>query len=74
MYLADFHIHSTFSDGRLTIAELVDFYGGLGFGAIAITDHVCETNGLFGLGAKYLKWTVRQDNFKQYIGEIHKQA
>ncbi len=74
MYLADFHLHSTFSDGKLSIAELVDLYGELGFGAIAITDHICETNGLFGIGAKYLKWTVQQENFTKYISEIHEQA
>jgi hypothetical protein len=42
MILADLHIHSTFSDGKLTIPQLVDFYGRRGFGAIAITDHLCE--------------------------------
>ncbi len=74
MFLADLHIHSKFSDGRLSIAEIVDLYGKLGFGAIAITDHICETNGLFGAGAKYLDWTVRADNFDSYIQEIKKEA
>lgn len=27
MLLTDLHVHSTFSDGKMTIAELVDFYG-----------------------------------------------
>ena len=70
MFLADLHIHSRYSDGRLTIPEIVDLYGRLGFGAIAITDHICESKGLFGIGAKYLKWTVRPDNFSTYIQEI----
>ncbi len=42
MILGDFHIHSNFSDGRFSIPEIVDLFGGRGFGAIAITDHLCE--------------------------------
>lgn len=74
MFLADLHIHSQYSDGKLSIPEIVDLYGKLGFGAIAITDHICETNGIFGAGAKYLDWTVRADNFKNYIDEINSEA
>lgn len=35
----DLHIHSTFSDGMLRPAELVDLASSLGLAAIAITDH-----------------------------------
>lgn len=35
----DLHMHSTFSDGRLTPAELVDNCARLGFAAMALTDH-----------------------------------
>lgn len=37
--LVDLHLHSTFSDGRLTPAELVARAAGLGLRAIAIADH-----------------------------------
>ncbi len=33
------HIHTTCSDGELTIAEVVRIYAGLGFDFIALTDH-----------------------------------
>ena len=36
MFLADFHVHTTWSDGKLSIAEVVDLFGKRGFGAIAI--------------------------------------
>ena len=39
----DFHIHSTWSDGHLTIGEIVEMYGKTGFDVIAITDHVLDT-------------------------------
>jgi len=66
MFLADLHIHSTFSDGKLTIPELVDFYGKRGFGAIAITDHLCEMNTMLGVAASYLGHTLTPATFPIY--------
>ena len=38
--LCDFHVHTTWSDGRLSIREVVDLYGQTGrFDVVAITDH-----------------------------------
>ena len=39
--LCDFHVHTQWSDGKLTVAEVVDLYGSTGkFDVIAITDHI----------------------------------
>ena len=39
--LCDFHVHTKWSDGRLSIREVVDLYGSTGkFDVIAITDHI----------------------------------
>lgn len=38
--LCELHAHSTWSDGDLSVAALVDLYGRAGFDALAITDHV----------------------------------
>ena len=39
--LCDFHVHTRWSDGRLTVREVVDLYGQTGkFDVIAITDHI----------------------------------
>lgn len=67
MMLADFHVHSTFSDGKLTIAELVDFYGTRGFGCIAITDHICEKKSFLGFAAGALKFSLREETFHEYL-------
>jgi len=72
--MADFHIHSNFSDGRHSVAEIVDFYGRRGFGAIAITDHLCETRTFLGRGAYYLNRTLTPENFPFYIETIKKEA
>ena len=38
-YKADFHAHSTISDGKNTVAEMLERYYSAGFSIVAITDH-----------------------------------
>ncbi len=73
MILADFHIHSCFSDGKHSVAEIVDFYGKRGFGAIAITDHLCETNTFLGKAAVYLGNTLTQESFPLYLKTLQEE-
>jgi hypothetical protein len=74
MFLADLHTHSNCSDGSMSIPELVDFYGRRGFGAIAITDHVCENRGFFGKAAKYLDLTLTEATFPIYLEIVKSEA
>jgi len=39
LLLCELHAHTTWSDGRLTLAELVDLYGVAGFDVLCVTDH-----------------------------------
>jgi hypothetical protein len=41
--LCELHAHTTWSDGTLTLTELVDVYGRHGFDVLCITDHVLPT-------------------------------
>lgn len=66
MYLCDFHLHSNFSDGKLSIPDLVDYFGQRGFGAIAITDHFCEQTTLIGKASSYLGVTLTAATFPLY--------
>jgi len=66
MFLADFHLHSNFSDGKLSIPALVDYFGQRGFGAIAITDHFCEQRTLIGKTSSYLGVTLTHATFPIY--------
>jgi 3',5'-nucleoside bisphosphate phosphatase len=43
--LCELHAHTTWSDGALTVPELVDLYGRSGFDVLAITDHVVRAGG-----------------------------
>lgn len=74
MMLCDFHIHSTFSDGHLTIPQIVDLYGSRGFGAIAITDHVCEEDSFLGIAAHWLERTLTRHTFPYYINTLRREA
>ncbi len=70
MMLADLHIHSTYSDGLLTIPEIVDFFGIRGFKIIAITDHLCEESTFIGKASKFLRKTLTKATFNEYLKEI----
>lgn len=73
MLLCDFHIHSTFSDGRHTVRELVDYYGHSGFDCIAITDHWCDRTSFLGKGARILDRTLTPETFPAYLGTIQEE-
>jgi len=66
MFIGDLHVHSNFSDGKLTIPEVVDLYGSRGFGVIAITDHICENLSVIGKAARYLECTLTEATFPLY--------
>ena len=74
MFLADFHVHSNFSDGRHPIPELVDYFGSLGFGAIAITDHLCENQSVVGKASAYLGCTLTPASFPLYLEILKTEA
>ena len=78
--LCDFHVHSRWSDGRLTIREVVDLYGKTGkFDVIAITDHILMKKDLLArlgrvatLGRR--AFGVKEDQFGSYLDEIQSEA
>ncbi|HJQ36015.1 MAG TPA: PHP domain-containing protein [Thermoanaerobaculia bacterium] len=73
MLLADFHIHTTWSDGTLSIAEVVDLFGRAGHHVIAITDHVVNDDTLIGKASQRLTRTVTAANFAHYRAEIERE-
>lgn len=48
LLLCDLHTHTTWSDGKLTVPEMVDFYGQRDFDCLCITDHLCDPKRLLG--------------------------
>lgn len=74
MFYADLHIHSTFSDGKHTVSEIVDFFGIRGFGCISITDHVCSEYSFLGKAAQILNKCVDRKKFKDYMMELQEEG
>lgn len=74
MFMADLHTHTNLSDGKMPMRDLVDLYGKKGFGAIAITDHLCETNTFLGVASRYLKCSLTRENFDSYIKQVKSEA
>jgi len=73
MLLADFHIHTTWSDGVLSVAEVVDLFGSAGHDVIAITDHVVNTDTIIGKATHRFGLTVTAANFDDYRAEIERE-
>jgi processive 1,2-diacylglycerol beta-glucosyltransferase len=70
MLLCDFHIHTNYSDGRLSVPEVVDFYGRLRFDCICITDHLADPRRLIGKLARLSNMTVSEDQLEEYFAVI----
>ena len=78
--LCDFHVHTQWSDGRLTVAEVVDLYGATGkFDVIAITDHILMKKDLLARAGRIATlgrraYGVRQEHFEAYLEDIEMQG
>ena len=78
--LCDFHVHTRWSDGRLSIREVVDLYGRTErFDVIAITDHILRKNDVLAKAARVAtfgrrRYSVMQSSFAEYLGEIAEES
>jgi predicted metal-dependent phosphoesterase TrpH len=64
--------HSFFSDGKLTIPELVDFYGQRGFDALCY-DHICDHTKLIGRVTNLTGLVLTLDQVEEYFQQIEKE-
>jgi predicted metal-dependent phosphoesterase TrpH len=72
--LCELHAHTTWSDGELTVAELVDLHGQHGFDVLCVTDHTVREDdpwkrldGWRGDGVTAATWHA-------YLAEIEREA
>jgi 3',5'-nucleoside bisphosphate phosphatase len=78
--LCDFHIHTTWSDGRLSVGEVVDLYGRTRqFDVIAITDHIVRKKDLLARAGKLATlgrrdFSVTEKTFDAYLADIAREA
>jgi hypothetical protein len=78
--LCDFHVHTTWSDGRLSVPEVIDLHGRTGrFDVIAITDHILMKRDLLGRAARPASlgrrhFSVTKERFEQYLEHVAREA
>ncbi|MGZ8869254.1 MAG: PHP domain-containing protein, partial [Thermoanaerobaculia bacterium] len=72
MMLADFHIHTTWSDGKLSIPEVVELFGRSGHDVIAITDHIVNSDSIIGRLTHRWQLTLTPETFPAYREEIER--
>ena len=72
--LCDFHIHTNYSDGKLTVPEVVDFYGLRGFDCICITDHWTDPRRLIGKLSRLTPFTLSYDQIGEYFEVVAREA
>lgn len=72
--LCDFHIHTNYSDGKLTVPEVVDFYGSRGFDCICITDHWTDPRRLIGKLSRLTPFTLSNNQVEEYFEVIEREA
>jgi processive 1,2-diacylglycerol beta-glucosyltransferase len=73
MLLCDFHIHTNYSDGKLSVPEIIDFYGEHGFDCICITDHLADPKRLLGKLSELANMTLAQDQIGEYFAVIERE-
>jgi hypothetical protein len=72
--LAELHAHTTWSDGALTVRELVDLVGSRGFDVLCVTDHVVRTDDPW-LGARDAGDVgVTLEHYPAYRAELEREA
>ncbi len=74
MLLCDLHIHTTYSDGILPLAKVVDLFGQSGHDVIAITDHIVNHDSGLGKIAHRIRHSLNPETWKRYAEEIAREA
>ena len=78
--LCDFHVHTRWSDGRLSLREVVDLYGKTRrFDVIAITDHILMERDMFARAGRMMslgrrEFSVTAERFEAYLNDIETEA
>jgi predicted metal-dependent phosphoesterase TrpH len=78
--LCDFHVHTQWSDGRLSLRDVLDLYGRTKrFDVIAITDHILMKRDLLGRAARLLslgrrEFSVTEARFQAYLEHLDAEA
>jgi len=73
LLLCDLHTHTVYSDGKLTVREIVDFYGQRGFDALCVTDHICDPTKFIGKVSNLSGLVLTPDQVPEYFETIEEE-
>ncbi len=71
--LCDFHTHTNYSDGKLSLPELVDFYGQRGFDCVCVTDHLADPRRLIGRVQQLSRLTLSPHQIDEYFAVLRRE-
>lgn len=66
LLLCELHAHTTWSDGVLTVTELVDLYGRHEFDVLCVTDHVFRSD--------FRRYRLQPQTYAHYLDTIGREA
>ena len=69
LLLCELHAHTTWSDGTLTLTEVVDLYGRHGFDVLCITDHALPDH-----APRRLPLRLERATYARYLRAIEREA
>ncbi len=72
--LCELHAHTRWSDGALTVPELVDLHGRSGFDVLCITDHVVRSDDPWREQEGLLFSSIDEESFSRYRVEVEREA
>jgi predicted metal-dependent phosphoesterase TrpH len=72
--LCELHAHTRWSDGELTVRELVDLHGRSGFDVLCITDHVVRTDDPWREEEGATLSSVDEATYPLYLAEVDREA
>ncbi|NDA27031.1 MAG: hypothetical protein EBZ05_09445, partial [Verrucomicrobia bacterium] len=73
LLMVDLHCHTVYSDGRMSLRELVDFYGRRGFDAMAVTDHVVDKGCLIGRLTELTGLVMTKEDLSDYFRALQEE-
>ena len=72
--LCELHAHTTWSDGVLTLTELVDLHGRCGFDVLCVTDHVVRSDDPWRFRDDIHFSSVDESTWAAYLEDIEHEA
>jgi hypothetical protein len=72
--LCELHTHTRWSDGELTVAEVVDLHGRSGFDVLCVTDHVVRSDDPWREDEGLRFSSIEEESSPLYLAEVEREA